>query len=89
MGENTKNRINHDADEFQRFFFGDFKHAFIDLFIAELLEKELDEEFMSDKRKFKENYVEKNILDKSIPMSKFIEEREEKAKRLCNEYPNF
>ena len=89
VGENTKNRINHDADEFQRFFFGDFKHAFIDLFIAELLEKELDEEFMSDKRKFKENYVEKNILDKSIPMSKFIEEREEKAKDCAMSTPTF
>ncbi|MDB8562402.1 hypothetical protein PNU51_14005 [Turicibacter sanguinis] len=89
IGENTKSTIKHDANEFQKFFLGDFMYTFMDLFIAELLAKEVDEEFINEKREFIENYAEKNIETTSISMEQYIEKREKQAIEIAMNTPTF
>lgn len=86
--ENTKIKIKQAADEFEKFFISDFKHAFIDLFISELLEKELDEQFMKEKKEFVENYVE-DTSTPTIPMDEYIAFREVEAKAIARNTPTF
>lgn len=88
-GEDTKVKIKRKAGEFEKFFIGDFEHNFIDLFIAELLEKELDEDYKNEKKKFREGYVDKSNSKYSIPLDEYIAQREEEAKNIANSTPTF